>query len=320
MGNSLIRIGIVGAGRVAENHAEAIKKTPNAVLTAAAGGRNVAMFCEKHNIKELAKEEICTSPLIDALLVLTPWKTHFLYAKAALEAGKHVLVEKPVSFCLEEIITLAQTAEKNQVVCMPGHSYLYLSELTRMSRVTKEEVIGEPAYLYLSETYYMPPELFAKYEGPEVDILCHQLYLLLAILGKPECVSAFRTQFDLSIVATSGPQLIVNMKYATGCLAQVMLSWAAEDHTSDPWTFKVKLLGTEGAMNFSRRDYVKNIGAGYEQVFYQEMFDSQMNYFINHSVLKGEEPLSTIQDAALVCKLHNIILKSAKTEQTMVVD
>lgn len=312
-----IRIGIVGCGRVAENHVEAIQKTPNAVLTAAAGGRKAAAFCEKHGLTLLDTESICTSPEIDALLVLTPWEKHYEYAKAALEAGKHVLVEKPVSFQPEEIKGMKQAAEENKVVCMPGHSYLYLTELSRIRREVRNGGIGSPAYLYLSETYYMAPELFQKYDGPEVDVLCHQLYLSLAFLGIPESVSAFRSGFDRSVVETGGPQIIVNLKYGGGCLAQIMLSWAAEDHTSDPWTFKVKVLGTQGSMHFSRRDYVRNVGESYDQVFYQEMFDAQMNHFVNHCILGGEQPLSTIQDAGWVCRLHNLILQAADTEQVV---
>ena len=132
--NKAVRIGIVGCGRVAKNHVEAIQKTPNAVLTAAAGGRKASAFCEKYGLELLDTEDICTSPKIDALLVLTPWEKHYEYAKAALEAGKHVLVEKPVSFEPEEIKGMEQAADENKVVCMPGHSYLYLTELSRIRR------------------------------------------------------------------------------------------------------------------------------------------------------------------------------------------
>lgn len=318
--DNLIRIGLVGCGRVADSHVEAIKRTPGAVLTAAAGGRKASQFCKKHGIQLLETEEICTSSEIDALLVLTPWDKHYQYTKAALEAGKHVLVEKPVSFRLEEIWEMERASGEHGVVCMPGHSYLYLPELARIMRESNSGGVGAPAYLYLSEIYYMAPELFVKYEGPEFDVLCHQLYLSLAFLGVPKSISAFRSRFSPSVVETGGPQIIVNMSYGNSCLAQIMLSWAAEDHTSDPWTFKIKLLGTEGAMHFSRRDYVRNVGEGYGQMFYQEMFDCQMNHFINNCIRGGQQPLSTLQDAGRVCRLHNAILHAADTETVIHVE
>lgn len=72
-------------------------------------------------------------------------------------------------------------AKKNKVVCMPGHSYIYLPELIRMKRALEGKRLGVPAYVYLSEMYYMPKELAVKYTGPETDVLCHQLYLCLGI-------------------------------------------------------------------------------------------------------------------------------------------
>src|SRR5699024_8064615 len=106
----------------------------------------------------------------------------YSYTMQALEAGKHVLVEKPVSFSENEIRKMDQKAKEKGKICMPGHSYLYLPELTRIKLALEEKRLGIPTYLYLSETYYMDPELFQKYTGPETDVLCHQLYLTLAYL------------------------------------------------------------------------------------------------------------------------------------------
>jgi predicted dehydrogenase len=317
MGAEAVRIGIVGCGRVAENHVEAIKKCTNARLAAAAGGRNAAEFAGRYGLTLLNPEEICESNLIDALLVLTPLNTHHRYTTAALKAGKHVLVEKPVSSSIEEIRDMTCLSKNQALVCMPGHSYIYLPELIRMAKTIPAGGLGVPTYFYMAETYYMPPELFSKYEGPEVDVLCHELYVSLALLGKPEKISAFKTNFPANIVPTGGPQVTINMRYAKGALAQILISWAAEDISSDPWSFKIKVIGTEGSMNFSRRDYMKRVNGNWEQVLYQEMFDNQMDYFINRCILGGEPPISTIEDAETVCRLHALVLQSVKEEKTI---
>lgn len=313
----MIKIGLIGCGRVAENHALAIAACPGAELVAAAGGRNAQQFGERYGVKILGTKEICSSPDIDAVLVLTPPQNHYEYAMAALENGKHVLVEKPVSFRLAEIEAMEALSAGKGLVCMPGHSYIYLPEIARIGRTAREGGIGTPTYLYMSEAYYMPPELFSKYQGPEIDVLCHQLYMSLAFMGVPAQLSAFSSSFDTGVVETGGPQVIANFKYGSGALAQALVSWASEDHTSDPWTFKLKLLGSGGGMHFSRRDYVRNTGCGYEQAFYQEMFDHQMQYFINSCIRDKQPPLSTISDAGWVCRLHNMLLRSIKTGTTV---
>lgn len=320
MESKAVRIGLIGCGRVAENHVQAIAKCPDAVLVAATGGSHAADFCDKHNIQLLTPEKLCDSPDVDAVLVLTPPQFHYENTIRALNRGKHVLVEKPVSFNLHEIEDMKKAAKESHAVCMPGHSYLYLPELARMKQVAASKGIGEPTYLYISEAYYMPPELFGKYTGPETDVLCHQLYLSLAYLGVPAQLAAFGSAFDKSVIETGGPQVILNMKYKSGALAQVVVSWAGEDHTSDPWTFKVKMLGSGGGMHFSRRDYVQNVGVTYEQAFYQEMFDQQMYHFVQHCIFGGKQPLSTLDDAAWVCKLHNMVLTSMKNNTVIDVD
>lgn len=312
MGDNEIRIGLVGCGRVAENHAEAISKCKGAVLTAAAGGRNAGAFGKRHNVPILAVEEICKSDRIDALLVLTPPESHCRYALEALEAEKHVLVEKPVSFDADEIAAMRKTSAQQGLVCMPGHSYLYLPELSRMAQAIPHGGIGTPAYLYLAETYYMPPGLFSKYQGPEIDVLCHQLYISLAFLGRPKQLYAVRTDFPAEAVETGGPQVALTMTYSGGAIAQVLVSWAVEDETSAPWTFQVKALGTEGGMHFSRRDYMRRVDGAWDQALYQESFDRQLEHFVHRCIRDGENPLSTIEDAEWVCRLHKLVLQSAK--------
>jgi predicted dehydrogenase len=320
MENKKIRIGIIGCGRVAHNHAKAIELCKNAELTEVAGGRNAAKFADLYHAHYVTTDEICSLPDIDAILVLTPYKFHYDYTISALKNGKHVLVEKPVSFKTNEIEDMEAAAKKTGSICMPGHSYIYLPELSRIKREIGNDGIGQPTYMYLSEIYYMPPDMFFKYEGPEIDVICHELYMSLAYLGVPSYISAFSSDFDKSIIETGGPQIIVNLKYPNGALGQISLSWACDDNTSDPWTFKVKLLGDKGGFHFSRRDYVVKDEKGIEQPLYQEMFNYQMDYFINRCILGGEEPLSTISDALIVCKLHNIILNSIKTGETIKVN
>lgn len=311
----MIRIGLIGCGRVAENHMKAILKCKGAHVTAVAGGKNAEEFGKRYSVPVLNTEEITSSELVDAVCVLTPPHLHYGYVMKALEAGKHVLVEKPVSFIEEEIQEMAEKANKKGKICMPGHSYLYLPELTRIKSVLKEQRLGTPTYLYLSETYYMPPELFQKYTGPETDVLCHQLYLALAYLGKPEELVAFKSTVDKSEIKTGGPQVSVMLKYPAGTLVHILVSWAAEDYTSDPWTFKIKVLGSGGGIHFSRRDFVTNMEGGYDQCMYQEMFDCEINWFVEKCIQKGENPLSTMEEAQWVCRLYKMVMESVKSKK-----
>jgi predicted dehydrogenase len=313
-----IRIGIVGCGRVAENHIKAINKNEYTVLAAVAGGRNAPSFALKYGVPLLEKEEIAGSDVIDVLLVLTPHHSHFPYAKQALLHGKHVLVEKPVSFNEDEILKLQEISDETGAICMPGHSYLYLPEIARICRSTQHNELGPLTYYQFSELYYMPPSLIGKYEGPEVDVLCHQLYMSIAIAGIPSAVHGFTNHFDIAVIETAGKQVIVNMKYKNGTLGQIAVSWAADDISSNPWTFFMKVVGKQGSMNFSRRSYSLYVDGGIEQPLYQEMFEQQLEYFVTQCIVKGKQPLSTLEDALWVCRLHNAIIQSSKDGKAII--
>ncbi len=312
-----IRMGLVGCGRVAENHILAAGKCADVEITAVAGGRKSGELGKRIGAKVLDVEEISASSLVDALCILTPPQFHYRYTMEAIKAGKHVLVEKPVSFSVDEIKEMKWAAEEKGVVCMPGHSYLYLPELVRMKKTLEEKRLGNPGYLYLAENYYMPPELTVKYTGPETDVLCHQLYLSLAFLGKPIRLSAFRTNIEGGANQTGGPQISVMMEYDRGTVAQIFVSWAAEDHSSDPWTFKIKIIGNQGSMHFSRRDFVENVGEGFEQSLYQEMFDREMKWFLEECIGRGNQPLSTMEDAKWVCRLHGLVMKAIEEKKVV---
>ena len=146
-------------------------------------GRNYSSFrgktCqnlgERLGVPVLSGDELGESRR-HALCILTPPEFHYIYAMKGIEAGKHVLVEKPVSFSDREIEEMSIAAKKNKVVCMPGHSYIYLRVKYLMKNALRRKKTGSSAYVYLSEMYYMPKELAVKYTV-ETDVLCYVLLL-----------------------------------------------------------------------------------------------------------------------------------------------
>ena len=312
-----LRIGLIGCGRVAENHILSISRCPGAVITAVGGGRHAEELAQRLGVPALPPEEVCTTDLTDAVFVLTPPAYHFTYAMRAIESGKHVMVEKPVSFKPEEPVLLAARAKEKNVVCFPGHSYLYLPEMRRFMDAASGGRLGRICYMYMSEVYYMPPGMIEKYAGPETDVLCHDLYLSLHFLGVPVRISAYRTSFPTEEIPTGGPQVAVMMEYASGAVAQLMISWACEDHTTDPFTFKVRLIGTNASLHFSRSDFMEKEGKEYVQGMYQEMFDREVSYFVREAVREHTAPLSGMEDAALVSRLHNLVFTSINEKRTV---
>ena len=87
----------------------------------------LAAFCNRHPQARAVEEldAVLCDPSIEAVIMATPPKTHHALAKRALEAGKHVLVEKPLATRLTDAQELAELAESSDLVLMPGHTFIY---------------------------------------------------------------------------------------------------------------------------------------------------------------------------------------------------
>lgn len=87
--------------------------------------------------------DIFTDPKIDAVVIATPVSTHFDLAMAALQAGKHVLVEKPITVSSEQAMRLIEEAEKRNLVLMVDHTFVYTGAVRKMRDLVVNNTIGD---------------------------------------------------------------------------------------------------------------------------------------------------------------------------------
>jgi predicted dehydrogenase len=123
-----VGVAFIGAGTVAEMHGRGVAAAPSVrlvgeydldlekskLITSRFGGR---MFD--------SLEQLLSDSEVDAVHVLSPVQLHVPHAIAALRAGKHVLLEKPVAETREEIALIRTTASDSERICMPAHIYIY---------------------------------------------------------------------------------------------------------------------------------------------------------------------------------------------------
>ncbi len=92
-------------------------------------------------------EEVLADPAVSAVAIATPAATHFDLVRAALEAGKHVLVEKPLTSSVSEAVKLADLAEQFRLVLMCDHTYCYTPAVRRIRELIRGGEIGELQYV-----------------------------------------------------------------------------------------------------------------------------------------------------------------------------
>jgi predicted dehydrogenase len=147
-----VRVAVIGLGYWGPNLAR--------VVAAAEGGRLVALCDPDPNRLDHAAGRypdartfsdplaVFADPGIDAVVLTTPADTHFELARAALEAGKHVLVEKPMARTVVEADELVSIASERSLVLMPGHVFLYNAAVRKVRDYIESGELGDIYYVY----------------------------------------------------------------------------------------------------------------------------------------------------------------------------
>ncbi len=196
-----VRVGIVGAGFWTEAmYLPAISKHPNAE-TVAVCGRNEARtkaFAEAQNIPNYFTnyEAMFASGLIDAVIISTGNDTHYPMTMAALDAGLHVLCEKPLAMDVQQANEMTQKAEATDLKCMVPFTYRFMPAERYIKKLIDEGYIGTPYHLNMryytgyarNESYLWRFDLEKSGGGVIGDIASHFIYLSYWFYGEIDSV------------------------------------------------------------------------------------------------------------------------------------
>lgn len=145
-----IKVGVIGYGYWGPNIVRNFFNAPDCTVVAVADARPerlavlAKIFPSVNGVK--TAEDIINDPEIDAVVVATPVFTHFTLAKKALENGKHVLIEKPMTSTVAEAEQLIELAAKKGLTLMADHTFLYTGAVQKMKELIETEVVGTPRY------------------------------------------------------------------------------------------------------------------------------------------------------------------------------
>ncbi|MBP3960004.1 Gfo/Idh/MocA family oxidoreductase [Gemmata sp. G18] len=310
-----IGVGFIGAGDISVLHAAAVKKCPGAKLVGLwnrnqqrATQRATEFGCKNY----ATPEALVADPEIDAVFVLTNLETHLEYTALALGMGKHVLVEKPVGMSVAEIERMKVLADAKDLICMPGHNYVYESGMVRTRELVDGGDLGTIVSAYVMYNIHHPEDVASRYPGVVRQILTHHSYILLYLVGKPVELCAMKATLHYKEYKEEDIAM-VQMRLQNGALAHFCASFAADDHAADPWTVMVKVIGTAGSTRYSYRDHVEiKPGLVHSQTYtaYQGSITNEVRHFLIDCLRMGQKPLSTLDDAITAQKLIEAAEKS----------
>jgi predicted dehydrogenase len=236
----MIRIGVIGYGYWG----------PNIVRNFHAHeSSEVVMVCDKSpkSLERLKKahpdmpsttnaDDILKSPKIDVVAVVTPVWTHYELAKAALENGKHVFVEKPFTCSVVQAEELIELADRKNLKIMVDHTFLFTGAVKKIRQLVDEGALGD---LYYYDSLRVNLGLFQHDVNVIWDLAPHDLSIMDHVIReKPEAVVATGEQHlngveDVAFITVYFPKHII---------AHINVNWLS------PVKVRTTLLGGEKKM------------------------------------------------------------------------
>ncbi len=222
--DGIVQTGIVGLGYWGPNLARNISEHPRSELTWMCDLNQDALHAaaSRHPGTRTTSsfEAMLADPELDAVAIVTPVSTHYELAMAALEAGKHVFIEKPLAASSQQALDLIRRAEENGLVLLPGHTFLYSPPVIKIKELLDAGELGEIYFISMSRV-----NLGLHQSDVSViwDLAPHDFSILSFWLGQlPAEVSAITR----SCVFPGTPDVaFVNMRYDSGLIAHLELSW-----------------------------------------------------------------------------------------------
>lgn len=219
-----IQLGIVGFGEWGPNHARTFSALPNSKVVGIADPRPERLEAARQRFKEArtfkSHKDLMEAMTLDALVVATPAATHTEIVREALEAGLHVLCEKPLCLCPDEAESLIQLADARGLILMVGHVFLFNAAIIKLRKFIQERELGAIQYLTCQRTNLGP---IRRDVSAIWDLASHDVSIVNFLLNAlPIAVSAVGQSY-----LRQGIQDVafVTLTYPEDVLVHVHVSW-----------------------------------------------------------------------------------------------
>jgi len=162
-----------------------------------------------------------SDPEVKAVVIATPAATHFTMAKLALEAGKHVFVEKPLATSVAEVDELSRSAKTRNLVVMVGHTFIYNSAVRYVKKLIDGGDLGEVRYIYSQRLNLgrIRSDIDAMWNFAPHDISIIQYWL-----GNPQPLSVSKN--GMAYMQDGIDDVVfLSLEYPNKIIANIHVSW-----------------------------------------------------------------------------------------------
>lgn len=220
----MLRIGIVGCGYWGPNLTRNFFQIKDAELYALCDldEKRLKAIAEAYSVKKLYTDyrDMLKDPKIDAIVIATPAKTHYLLAKLALSVNKHVLVEKPLAFSSEDAGKLIELAKEKKRILMVGHTFEFNPAIMKVKEYIANGELGDIYYIYSTRLNLgrVQEDINAMW-----SLAPHDISIINFILDAFPC--SVRAYGSAYINKKVEDVVFMNLEFKDNIMAHVHVSW-----------------------------------------------------------------------------------------------
>ncbi|RWR05063.1 inositol 2-dehydrogenase [Sinirhodobacter populi] len=325
----MLKIGLLGAGRIGQVHAVNIANNPRSALAAVADVQPEAAhtLAARFGAEVRSIDGILSDPAIDAVLIATSTDTHSGLIEAATAAGKAVLCEKPVDLSLERAEACLAVVSDSAKPVMIGFNRRFDPNFAALQASAQAGEIGRPELLSITSFDPAPPPVsYIKVSGGLFrDMMIHDFDMANFVMGGlPVTVHAVGTSIVNPAIGAAGDvdTAVVTMTYADGRIAVIRNSRRAVYGYDQ----RLELLGSEGLLsagnvleNTVSRATVNGVSGAKPTYFFLERYmtayAAEWEAFVS-ALIEGTPVPVSLADGVAALRLAEAATRSVKTGNT----
>lgn len=331
----MLKVGVVGCGGVGLKHSLAYQSHPESELVCVC---DIVKEKAEARARDLGvkpyfsvKEMLAAEEDLDVVGVITADHLHFEPTMEALEAGKHVLVEKPLSLDIKEAEQMVEKAKEKNVQLAIDYNRRYSQTYLKAKEYVDDGTLGDVRYVIMKLAQGGPASsrkgkyyLLYELQTHSMDLMRHFGGDIVEVSAHMAAPRADQARQDEAVVYTS---IAISMKFACECVGTLMASWDSS------FTHPIEFLEVCGSNGYMRADNIvegvsfyphrdQTVRVWKPNIFdtgaltFDKIFENRVHAFVDDMVA-GREPAPTGMDGLKALQAVEAVIKSFEEKKTV---
>ena len=312
-----INVGVIGVGAMGYNHARVYYKLENANLIAVSdvSENTLNKVANKFDAKPYADyEDLLNDPEIEVVSVCVQTTFHHDAVMAAIEHGKHVLVEKPIAFSLEEAEEMIQAAHDKGVLLATGHVERFNPAVQKAKELIDNDVIGDVVSASAKRVGPYPPRI--RDVGVAIDLAIHDLDVMYYLFDQ-EVKQVYATMGSILEDCEYEDHAEIMVNFAGGTTGMLEVNWLTPYKRRE-----ISITGTDGIISVDYIDQSIDVHGKFAQdiqIEHKEPLKEELSSFLD-AVANNKQPVITGEDGLNALKMVIAADKSSQVQRPISFD